>query len=85
MPAYNEISFCFLDAEKEIYQDVFELAAPNLVPGGILLADNAISHQAEMQEMLELALQDKRFDSQIIPVGKGLLMCRKLRLPLTAV
>ena len=31
---YSKIAFCFLDAEKEIYSDCYDLAVPNLVPGG---------------------------------------------------
>jgi len=38
----KNISFCFLDAEKEVYDDCYDLIVPNMVKGGILVADNAI-------------------------------------------
>ncbi len=48
-----------------------------MVPGGILVADNAINHEATLRPMLELALADERVDALIVPIGKGELVCRK--------
>jgi predicted O-methyltransferase YrrM len=77
LPRYNEIAFCFLDAEKEVYADCYELAIPRLVRGGVLVADNAISHADDLKPMLDRALGDDRIDAMIVPVGKGELLCRK--------
>ena len=74
----NEIAFCFLDAEKEVYADCYELVIPRLVKGGLLVADNAINHQATLQPMLDRALADSRVDAMIVPVAKGELVCRKI-------
>jgi caffeoyl-CoA O-methyltransferase len=74
---YNNIAFCFLDAEKEIYGECYELIVPKLVSGGLLVADNAISHKAELKTMLDRAMEDERVDAMIIPIGKGELVCRK--------
>ncbi|MHA2054811.1 MAG: O-methyltransferase [Candidatus Hodarchaeales archaeon] len=71
------ISFCFLDAEKEYYDDCYKLVVPNMVKGGILIADNVISHQEDLKTMLKKVEADERVDSMIIPVGSGLLFCRK--------
>ncbi len=73
----KEIAFCFLDAEKEIYGSCYETVVPRMVTGGILVADNAISHQVELQPVLDRALKDTRVDAMILPVGKGELLCRK--------
>jgi len=75
---YNNISFCFLDAEKEIYGDCYDLIIPNMVTGGILVADNAINHAETLKPMLDKALNDERVDALIIPIGKGELVCRKI-------
>ena len=75
---YPQIAFCFLDAEKEIYQDCYHLVVPNLVPGGLLIADNVISHQTDLQPFIGHAFQDQRVDSVVVPIGKGLLICRKI-------
>jgi len=74
----HDIAFCFLDAEKEVYGECYEAIVPNLVKGGLLVADNAISHQADLQPMLDRALADARLDALIVPIGKGELLCRKV-------
>ena len=74
---YNGIGFCFLDAENDLYDPCYELAVPRTVPGGILVADNAISHQAELRPMLDRALRDQRVDAVLVPIGTGDLVCRK--------
>ncbi len=73
----DRIGFCFLDAEKEVYGACYDAVVPRLVPGGILIADNAINHRETLQPMLEAALADERVDALIVPVGKGELLCRK--------
>jgi predicted O-methyltransferase YrrM len=73
----SNIAYCFLDAEKEYYEDCYELIIPNMVKGGILIADNVVSHQDDLEAMLMKVKADNRVDSMIIPVGKGLLLCRK--------
>ncbi len=75
---YTGIAFCFLDAEKDIYLDVYEKVVPNLVPGGILAADNATNHAESLAEFLARAENDPRVDALVVPVGKGVLVCRKL-------
>jgi predicted O-methyltransferase YrrM len=73
----KDVAFCFLDAEKEIYGRCYDVLVPAMVPGGILVADNAISHQATLRPMLDRALQDKRVDALVVPIGKGELVCRR--------
>lgn len=75
---YRNVSFCFLDAEKEAYYECYEKVVPNLVSGGLLVADNAISHKDELKAMLKRALNDQRVDALIVPIGRGELVCRKL-------
>jgi predicted O-methyltransferase YrrM len=72
------VGFCFLDAEKEAYRACYEAVVPQLVPGGILIADNAINHRETLQPMLDAALADSRVDAMVAPIGKGELVCRKL-------
>jgi predicted O-methyltransferase YrrM len=78
LPQYHDIAFCFLDAEKEVYRDCYEAVVPRMVPGGLLVADNAISHADELAEMLERATSDNRVDALIVPIGRGELVCRKI-------
>jgi predicted O-methyltransferase YrrM len=72
------VAFCFLDAEKEVYLDVYERVVPNLLPGGILAADNAINHAESLAGFLDRTVNDPRGDALVVPVGKGVLVFRKL-------
>lgn len=74
---YPNLSFCFLDCSNVIYEACYEKIIPNLVSGGILIADNAISHADILQPVLDRALSDPRIDAMIVPIGKGELLCRK--------
>jgi predicted O-methyltransferase YrrM len=73
----DDIAFCFLDAEKDVYGPCYEAVVPRLVPGGLLVADNAISHQEDLAPMIDAALVDPRVDALVVPIGKGELICRK--------
>jgi caffeoyl-CoA O-methyltransferase len=75
---YKDIAFCFLDAEKENYPEFYDIIIPNLIKGGIFAADNAISHKEAIRPMLETTMSDERVDSVVVPVGKGVLVSRKL-------
>jgi len=74
---YREVAFCFLDAEKGVYMDIYEKVVPNLVPGGILAADNVVSHAEALSDFVAQAEDDARVDALVVPIGKGILVCRK--------
>ena len=73
----SDIAFCFLDAEKEIYGECYEAVIPKMTTGGLLVADNAINHEATLRSMLDCALADERVDAMIVPIARGELVCRK--------
>ena len=74
----QDVAFCFLDAEKEVYLSCYDLVVPNLVKGGWLVADNAINQAQELQSFINFALKDERVDALVVEIGNGLLLCRKL-------
>jgi predicted O-methyltransferase YrrM len=74
---YREISFCFLDCEKEYYLDCYEAVVPRMVRGGLLVADNAINLADQMKPFLERANHDPRVDAVLVPYKSGELVCRK--------
>ncbi len=76
LEAVDEMSFCFLDAEKDTYAACHALALPRMVPGGWFLADNLISHRDELSEFRRMALEDPRTDATIVPIGRGVLVAR---------
>jgi caffeoyl-CoA O-methyltransferase len=74
----TKVSFCFLDAAKEAYGECYDLIIPKLVPGGISVADNVISHKKHLYAFVEKARNDPRVDSLVVPIGTGILFCKKL-------
>jgi predicted O-methyltransferase YrrM len=78
IPGLEGVSFCFLDTEKELYGECYELVVPRMVPGGLLLADNAVDFHEALQPMLDRAHEDPRVDAVIVPIGKGVLLCRRI-------
>lgn len=78
LPGHKDISFCFLDAEKLHYETYYRSVIPSMVPGGLLVADNIISHQEVLGPMVRKVMQDTRVDAQIVPIGSGELVCRRI-------
>lgn len=78
LPKYDRVAFCFLDSEKEDYEELYELIVPRLVPGGLLVADNVISHREVLGAVVDLADRDQRVDSVVVPIGNGELVCRRI-------
>jgi len=74
---YKNIAFCFLDAEKEMYRECYEKLMPNMISGGILIADNVISHREILGKWVEDVMQDERVDAVVVPIGRGELLCLK--------
>jgi predicted O-methyltransferase YrrM len=75
---YTDIAFCFLDAERDIYIDVYEKMRNNIVPGGIIAVDNVISHADELADFVSFVENDSRVDAMVVPIGKGILVYRKI-------
>jgi predicted O-methyltransferase YrrM len=61
----------FLDSERPEYQGWWPDLRRVLRPGGLLVADNATSHQAEMAPFVALVSADASFVTSLVPVGNG--------------
>ncbi|WP_027858216.1 O-methyltransferase [Marinobacterium jannaschii] len=61
----------FLDSARDNYVQWWPELRRLLKPGGVLVVDNAISHQAELAPFMELVGADNAFVTQLLPVGKG--------------
>ena len=72
------IDFVFLDAEKEDYAGFLERIVPLLAPGGLLIADNLISHATELAEFRQRAESDPRLSAVVVPIGRGELLAAKI-------
>ncbi len=75
--SFENIAFCFLDSDKEVYLECYEALVPRMVQGAILIADNAVSHVDILQDFLKMVSDDRRVDALIVSIGNGALLCRK--------
>jgi predicted O-methyltransferase YrrM len=74
----QQVGLCFLDAEKEDYDAVYDLIVPLLVPGGVLVADNILSHEVELAPFTARVLADARMSAIVVPIGRGELLAVRL-------
>jgi predicted O-methyltransferase YrrM len=61
----------FLDSDRSSYPGWWPHLRRVLRPGGLLIADNAISHRQEIAPFLALVRSDAAFTTTIVPIGKG--------------
>lgn len=66
------IDFVLNDADKEGVRDYAELVYPKLTIGGIIVTDNASSHQEVRDRLSRWIRADARFASALADVGNGL-------------
>jgi caffeoyl-CoA O-methyltransferase len=62
----------FLDAEKEDYERLFELVRPRLDPGGVVVADNVLSHADPLARYSAARQADPALSSVTVPLDRGL-------------
>ena len=74
----SEFDFIFLGSERENYVGWWGDLRRILMPGGVIVVDNAISHAAEMQTFANVVRNTPGFLSTLIPIGKGELVILKL-------
>jgi predicted O-methyltransferase YrrM len=70
----GELDLLFLDAERTEYPGWWPHPARVLRPGGVLVADNATSHPAEIAPLRALIEADPELVTTTIGVGKGELL-----------
>ena len=62
----------FLDAEKDDYETLFALARPRLEPGGVVVADNVLSHVDTLGAYSRARQSDPTLCSVTVPLDRGL-------------
>ena len=72
----------FLDAEKDDYEQLFQLARARLEPGGAVIADNVISHADTLGAYSVARQADPSVVSVTIPLDRGLELTTVLTDPL---
>jgi predicted O-methyltransferase YrrM len=64
----------FIDARKSEYVQYFAFAQTLLRPGGLLIADNTVSHRAQMQDFIEAVSAHPHWVRAEISEHHGLLL-----------
>lgn len=73
----EKFDFIFIDANKKEYIDYFRLVDKMLVEGGIILADNILSHYEKVEDYVENLFNNPNYQSQILDFGSGMMLSRK--------
>jgi predicted O-methyltransferase YrrM len=73
LPTIEDIfDVVFIDAEKEDYERLFALARPKLEPGGLVVADNVLSHEDALGAYSRARQEDPTLVSVTVPLDRGL-------------
>lgn len=73
----NEFDFAFIDANKGEYIKYFELIDPILKAGGIIAADNVLSHEEKVKPFVEAIKNHPGYQVEILNLPAGLLLAYK--------
>jgi predicted O-methyltransferase YrrM len=73
----------FFDADRVSAPAQLEKLLPKLSPDVLLLADNALSHPAEISGYLVAVSSRSDFEAIVVPIGKGLSVALRTEAPLT--
>lgn len=69
----------FLDAEKEDYEQLFQLARGKVEPGAVVVADNVLSHPDPLAQYSAARQADPTLESVTVPLDRGLELSVVLR------
>ena len=73
LPASDDVfDVVFLDAEKEDYERLFQLARGKVEPAGLFVADNVLSHADALGAYSRARQEDPTLESVTVPLDRGL-------------
>ena len=73
LPGFGKsFDICFLDAEKDDYENLFALARDKLASGGLVVADNVLSHSRTLGAYSKARQSDPALVSVTLPLDNGL-------------
>jgi predicted O-methyltransferase YrrM len=80
VPAIDDVfDIVFLDAEKDDYEELFQLARAKLEPGAVVVADNVLSHVETLGAYSAARQADTTLSSVTVPLDRGLELSVVLR------
>jgi predicted O-methyltransferase YrrM len=73
LPAIDDVfDVVFLDAEKEDYERLFQLARGKVEPAALFVADNVVSHADALGAYSRARQEDPTLESVTLPLDRGL-------------
>ena len=75
--APQNVDMIFLDADRSLYLSLAVNLFGLLKTGGLLVCDNAVSHESELTEFVDWVRSNKHLSVSLVPVGKGELLVYK--------
>ena len=80
LPAIDDVfDVVFLDAEKELYEPLFDISRDKLEPGAVVIADNVLSHEQVLGAYSLARQADPTLESVTVPLDRGLEISAVLR------
>src|SRR5438034_1409280 len=80
LPAIDDVfDVVFLDAEKEQYEELFQLARGKVEPAALIVADNVLSHADPLAGYSRARQADRTLESVTVPLDRGLELSVVLR------
>ncbi|HVS84583.1 MAG TPA: class I SAM-dependent methyltransferase, partial [Gaiellaceae bacterium] len=80
LPSVDDVfDVVFIDAEKEQYEELFQLARSNVEPGALFVADNITSHPDPLAFYAAARQNDPTLESVTVPLDRGLELSVVLR------
>lgn len=73
----QNVDMIFLDADRSLYLSLADKLFGLLKTGGLLVCDNAVSHESELVEFVNWVKSQAHLSVSIVPVGKGELLVYK--------
>jgi predicted O-methyltransferase YrrM len=71
-PVDDVFDVVFLDAEKDDYERLFEIAREKVEQGAVFVADNVLSHEETLGAYSQARQQDPALASVTVPLDRGL-------------
>jgi caffeoyl-CoA O-methyltransferase len=71
-PLDDVFDVVFLDAEKDDYEALFQLAREKVEPGAVFVADNVLSHEETLGAYSRSRQEDSTLESVTVPLDRGL-------------
>jgi predicted O-methyltransferase YrrM len=80
LPAIDDVfDVVFLDAEKDDYERLFQIARTKVEPGALIVADNVLSHADTLGAYSTARQGDPTLESVTLPLDRGLELSVVLR------